>query len=127
MNICDRRQAKPRFKLFGDRQVRICLDCKCELTNAWLRCSDCTGEKARERNRIYAKKWPLKVKAHQAVASAVKKGDIKPVTTLHCVDCGKQATCYDHRDYSKPLEVEPVCHSCNKLRGEGINYREDAA
>lgn len=27
---------------------------------------------------------------------------------------------YDHRDYTKPLSVEPVCRSCNKLRGPAI-------
>ena len=24
---------------------------------------------------------------------------------------------YDHRDYSKPLEVDPVCRRCNQMRG----------
>lgn len=34
-----------------------------------------------------------------------------------CVDCGKTAAAHDHRDWSKPLEVDPVCLSCNKKRG----------
>jgi hypothetical protein len=38
--------------------------------------------------------------------------------TILCVDCKrKPATIYEHRDYSKPLEVEPVCHYCNVRRG----------
>jgi len=37
--------------------------------------------------------------------------------SIECVDCGAPATCYDHRDYSKPLDVEPVCWKCNAQRG----------
>jgi hypothetical protein len=29
---------------------------------------------------------------------------------------------YEHRDYTKPLQVEPVCRSCNALRGPGKPY-----
>lgn len=36
---------------------------------------------------------------------------------IRCVDCGAVANEYDHRDYSRPLEVDPVCGRCNKLRG----------
>lgn len=38
-----------------------------------------------------------------------------------CVDCGAEAMVYDHREYAKPLDVEPVCISCNKLRGPAID------
>jgi hypothetical protein len=34
-----------------------------------------------------------------------------------CVDCGADAQVYDHRDYSKPYEVDPVCQKCNLKRG----------
>lgn len=34
-----------------------------------------------------------------------------------CVDCGDKAHDYDHRDYTEPLNVVPVCRSCNILRG----------
>ncbi|MFA5633142.1 MAG: hypothetical protein WC997_16665 [Porticoccaceae bacterium] len=30
------------------------------------------------------------------------------------------ATDYDHRDYRKPLSVEPVCRRCNLSRGYAI-------
>lgn len=40
--------------------------------------------------------------------------------STHCTDCGKPATCYDHRDYLKPDEVEPVCRACNKIRGPAL-------
>jgi hypothetical protein len=37
--------------------------------------------------------------------------------SIACTDCDRAAECYDHRDYSRPLDVEPVCQSCNLLRG----------
>jgi hypothetical protein len=37
--------------------------------------------------------------------------------TIACVDCGGRAHHYDHRDYSRPLDVVPVCPSCNRKRG----------
>ncbi len=37
---------------------------------------------------------------------------------IPCTDCKKRrAIGYDHRDYSLPLNVEPVCGSCNIKRG----------
>ena len=36
---------------------------------------------------------------------------------LQCIDCGAAAKLYEHRSYNKPLEVEPMCVSCNTLRG----------
>ena len=59
--------------------------------------------------------------AHSAVSTAVQSGRIPPARTLVCVDCGGRARDYDHRDYSQPLSVEPVCRSCNLLRGPAIN------
>ena len=56
-------------------------------------------------------------KAANAVASATRRGDLPKVKELACVDCGKPAQCWDHRDYDKPLDVEPTCRGCNKRRG----------
>ena len=36
-----------------------------------------------------------------------------------CVDCGARALIWDHRDYSRPLDVQPVCRQCNIARGPG--------
>lgn len=55
--------------------------------------------------------------ARAAVGAAVRRGELPPASTLACVDCNKPARDYDHRDNAKPLEVEPVCRSCNKKRG----------
>lgn len=41
---------------------------------------------------------------------------------LKCVDCGNQAKHWEHRNYARPLLVEPVCQSCNYKRGRSINY-----
>lgn len=59
-------------------------------------------------------------KAMAEVARAIKKGKLKSPKEFDCVDCGKPAICYDHRDYNKPLEVVPVCSKCNHKRGLAI-------
>lgn len=61
--------------------------------------------------------------ASTVLNAAVKVGLLPRVQTLVCVDCGRQAQGYDHRDYSKPLEVDPVCMKCNKLRGPAVGAR----
>ena len=58
-----------------------------------------------------------------AVFKAVREGRLKPIRECTCVDCGAPARHYDHRDYNKPEEVEPVCVSCNWWRGPAIRYR----
>lgn len=56
-------------------------------------------------------------RAAQVVARAIRAGRLQPPNLSSCVDCGEPAVFYDHRDYSKPLAVEPVCRRCNNLRG----------
>lgn len=52
------------------------------------------------------------------VARAISKGLLPALNGLvACVDCGVVATEYDHRDYNRPLDVQPVCHQCNIRRG----------
>jgi len=66
-----------------------------------------------------------------AVAVAVAIGVLPSLRSgaVPCQDCGKPATQYDHRDYAKPLEVEPVCGRCNLKRSaaKGIVWRERSA
>jgi hypothetical protein len=66
----------------------------------------------------------LQAKAGDAVAAAVRRGDLINLKRrrVKCVDCGKRAVAYDHRDYTKPLEVEPVCCRCNVRRGPALPY-----
>ena len=56
-------------------------------------------------------------KARGVMKMAIKRGEIQKARGRKCVDCGKPATELDHRYYSRPLDVEPVCRGCNKKRG----------
>ena len=60
-----------------------------------------------------------RMRAGYEVARAIKSGILTPPKTLRCADCSKPAIEYDHRDYGKPLQVDPVCSSCNSKRGPG--------
>lgn len=63
-------------------------------------------------------------RAHQAVARAIRGGDLQRPASHPCKDCGGVAVEYDHRDYSKPLAVDPVCRRCNLRRGAAIGWRQ---
>jgi hypothetical protein len=60
--------------------------------------------------------------SNNLVRKVIALGWMEPPTALSCHDCEAPATCYDHRDYTKPLAVEAVCESCNTLRGPAIQY-----
>ena len=53
------------------------------------------------------------------VAHAVRSGRLPSARTLTCA-CGDPAIGYGHRDYSKPLEVTPVCKRCNARNGDAF-------
>ena len=61
------------------------------------------------------------------VTKAIRTGLLKPVHECVCVDCGSPAECYDHRDYNKPLAVDPVCKRCDSLRGPGAPFLEEGS
>lgn len=54
------------------------------------------------------------------VNKAIKQGTLDHPRRLQCVDCDNPAWCYDHRDYRKPLEVQPICQGCNNRRGAAL-------
>lgn len=62
---------------------------------------------------------PEAQRAHAAVFRAVQRGDLPDLKEefVKCEDCPRRATAYDHRCYDLPLEVTPVCKSCNAKRG----------
>lgn len=112
-NMCN----KP---VMGRDKVRAhyCFDC------LQLRC---TPEfRAKDPRRKARKYFTL---AHQFVAAAVRFGDLLDLKKVEvpCADCKSRAVEYDHRDYMKPLQVDPVCKSCNAARGEGANKSRIAA
>lgn len=59
--------------------------------------------------------------AHYQVARAIRKGELVHPRNFPCMDCGGASIHYDHRDYSKPLTVDPVCRRCNYRRGPALN------
>lgn len=93
------------------------------LAHYWLkRCSECGAEMCcginRSRCSDCLNSFDLGAKrAHAVVSAAVKCGLLPRACEQNCVDCGRTAQVYEHRDYNQPLVVEPVCRSCNKKRG----------
>ena len=79
--------------------------------------SECRHERRRHRNEVTGKN-----RAGLAVHKAKDRGELPHLMCgdIPCVDCGAPARDYDHRDYNKPLDVEPVCRRCNILRGPAI-------
>jgi predicted amidophosphoribosyltransferase len=65
----------------------------------------------------YEAALPFISRAYYRVHAAVAAGKIPHPSTLICADCGAPAQFYDHRDYEKPLAVDPVCRGCNYKRG----------
>jgi hypothetical protein len=62
----------------------------------------------------------LRLAAHNIIRNAIRSGRLLPPKNFICVDCGEPAWGYEHRDYRKPLEVEPVCQACNNRRGPAL-------
>lgn len=79
------------------------------------------------KRRAYHKRSLYFTLAHSFVHAAIRHGDLRPATHHLCVDCNQPAHEYDHRDYTKPLDVEPVCRRCNQRRGGGLNATKRAA
>lgn len=75
-------------------------------------CEPCSFEHSMEGN-----------KASSIVAKAIRNGVLEPANKKTCVDCGKPASVHDHRDYLKPLDVDPVCKSCNSRRGMAMDSK----
>lgn len=81
-------------------------------------CARCKAKVHKLNDQNYEKK--LNDKARSITRCAVRVGFLPHPLDFKCVDCGNPAQCYDHRDYSKPLDVVPVCLPCNASRGRGI-------
>lgn len=61
-----------------------------------------------------------KQRCRSMVGAAIKRGELPKLDgTIKCTDCPNPAKCYDHRDYGKPLKVDPVCKMCDAIRGPG--------
>lgn len=62
----------------------------------------------------------LRMRAYSKVLAAIANGTIRRASQYDCIDCAEPATGFDHRDYTKPLQVDPVCAGCNTKRGAGF-------
>lgn len=101
--------------------VRVCVECRTPLESADgcrrkrvpLRCPSCKA--ACDAVRLSGQR-----EARYAVRDAIKAGTLPSPRGLACTDCGGIADRYDHRNYSRPLEVEPVCIRCNFVRGPAV-------
>lgn len=69
-------------------------------------CLDCEDKKERAKTR-----------ALKLVAKAIKDGHMLPATSFECWDCSEPAIVFDHRNYDRALDVQPVCRACNRRRG----------
>lgn len=93
---------------------RNCNRCQAFRARLWRKTPK--GKAATKKRNKELKKHPG-YRAKIAVCLAVRKGILIRIGAHVCVDCGAEAQAYDHRDYRKPLEVEPVCFKCNARRG----------
>lgn len=94
--------------------IFICECCGTHIKGKWAsRCGECRSE-------IYA----LRAASIAAIAKEVNSGRIMAAKNYYCVDCGRPANHYDHRDYNKPLVIEPVCRKCNYDRGSVDTHKK---
>lgn len=95
------------------KKLAACMECGRSLagTRSYCRCLNC--------HRVNEK---FRTRARNLVARAIRAGELPSLAEggVSCVDCGRAADRYDHRDYSKPLSVDPVCRTCNRRRGPGV-------
>lgn len=82
-----------------------------------------------EATRKDREKHPEKWRCRWAVSNAIRSGKLARPSTMCCVDCGKQASRYDHYLGYAPenrLAVQPVCAPCDGLREKARGYRRQA-
>jgi hypothetical protein len=102
-------------------RCRCCVCGKVELARGAshrCRCEECRTQGRRLPTQ--EDRWLGNGHAQMLVARAVREGQLRPARDLTCVDCGGAAIEYEHRDYNRPLDVEPICRGCNLRRGPAI-------
>ena len=62
----------------------------------------------------YRIRHPERIKIKNIVNHAIRAGKLPRPDTLFCTYCYKIAAHYHHSDYSKPLEVVPLCRKCHR-------------
>ena len=85
-------------------------------TKEWLRNTEAGRESVRRGNRARYLRDKEKCQAREKVRYRWKKGYIPKPTDCICAHCNAQAQEYHHEDYSKPLDVIPLCKPCHIKR-----------
>lgn len=85
-----------------------------------MSCEHCGGPVGRTYGFICDPCQRIKGIIRHEVVKAIRSGALPKASDCACVDCGIPAREYDHRDYAKPLQVDPVCRGCNLRRGIGL-------
>lgn len=110
--------------------------CTCQSEKRFVADGKCVGCRRAKSNKYHTENRKLiRIKevesgarlANRVTYTEVKGGRLPKLSSVEvaCVDCGRRATQYDHRDYNKPLDVDPVCRSCNQIRGPAIPLTEE--
>lgn len=114
------------------RKAGSLLRCKCFICGTqemsrgggkYFRCVECKEKGLQRSNRYRDSDLIGRDQAMGFIQVAIRSGRLPHPSTLECADCRAPATEYEHRDYSKPLAVEPICRSCNLKRGPAIPVR----
>ncbi|MCK5611574.1 hypothetical protein KAR91_57415 [Candidatus Pacearchaeota archaeon] len=118
----DCNQTKPLPEFYRDRRAKDgsqsrCKECRkaYDQSKKFKEVCQCyqQSEKGKARWRRYRNSFPEKIKARNIVNHAIKAGKLPRPNSLKC-KCSKQARQYHHPDYSKPLEVIPMCIKCHR-------------
>lgn len=72
-------------------------------------------DKTARNRRNYRERHAARVAAGLKLQWAIESGKKPRAIELTCETCGKQAQEYHHPDYSKPLDVVPLCRSCHRM------------
>lgn len=121
---CKERKPHEDFSLVNGRRSSHCNACKAAASRQWVQDN---MERVLRRNRRVDRRIKA---AYATVQTAVQAGELEPVKTLDCAQCGKPAQHYHHDCYCEDhrLAVTPLCVSCHKLlhsNGHPIDQVED--
>ena len=98
----DKVRANDRRRYYRDREKRLAL------SKAYVQTEEGRAS-ASKAKREWRKRNPDAVRAHNAVARALRKGTL----VRQPCRCGNPRSEAHHPDYSKPLEVEWLCRRCH--------------
>ena len=116
-----------KHSMMGDGHLNKCKECaKKDVNENRLKNLERIREYDKQRSHLphrkalqarVTKAWrgadARRLKAHTAVAKAIRKGEL---VSSPCVRCGNTKSLAHHEDYDKPLDVMWLCEPCHKQR-----------